>query len=358
MKPGLDLTAMATELERQANAKRDFIADTRELQVHPENQQLVMRLPSGYENFDPNPIFRRQISEHYRVPHDYAERLRTTEALRPLYSETFNTMFAKQPSRQMVRTLDGTARAFRSDRFRPLDNYDLAEAVLPVALAQEGVTLASSQFTDSRFYMKFVFPRLQAEIKKGDIVQMGLAISNSEVGMGSLAVDPLIDRCVCNNGMIVQEYGHKRYHVGKKAEGIEAAYEMYSDETKRLDDAVLFAKIRDTVKGLLNRDVLETIVAKMRESTEQKIEGTNIVGAVEVISKQLGYTEGTKHGVLKHLLMGGDLTRYGVLNAITRQSQDEADYETATRLERDGARIMEMGKSDWKQVTDAALAAA
>ena len=32
----------------------------------------------------------------------------------------------------MVRTLDGHARAFLSDRYRRLDNYDLCEHVLPI----------------------------------------------------------------------------------------------------------------------------------------------------------------------------------------------------------------------------------
>ncbi|MBL0089244.1 MAG: hypothetical protein IPP44_22195 [Ideonella sp.] len=32
----------------------------------------------------------------------------------------------------MVRTLDGQARAFLSDRYRRLDNYDLCEHVLPM----------------------------------------------------------------------------------------------------------------------------------------------------------------------------------------------------------------------------------
>jgi hypothetical protein len=33
--------------------------------------------------------------------------------------------------------------------------------------------------------------RLQAEVKKGDVVQMGLLISNSEIGMGSVKARPV-----------------------------------------------------------------------------------------------------------------------------------------------------------------------
>ncbi len=357
MKSGLDITGMAHELERQQNAKRDFIADTRQLVVLPSSD-VELQLASTRESFKAGNIFRRQMAEVYKVPQDYAERLRTTPAYSDLYASTFNTMLHTNTTKQMVRTLDGSARAFRSDRFRPLDNFDLAEAVLPAAFAQPGVQMVSSEFTESRFYMKFVFPKLETEVKKGDVVQMGLSISNSEVGMGALAVEPLIYRLICLNGLIVPDYGHRRYHVGKKAEGEEAAYEMYSNDTRRLDDAALFAKIRDTVRGLLNQDVLESVALKMREATEHVIEGTNIIAAVEVVAKRHMYSESTKNGVLRHLLMGNDMTQYGLLNAITRQSQDEDDYETATKLEKDGARILEMPKSDWKQIAEAALAKA
>lgn len=357
MKTGLTLQEMAMELDRQANAKRDFVANTQQLAVS-EDAGLSIALADSSVVVGTNSIFRRQLAEHYKVPFDYAERLRTTPALVPLFARTFNTFLQKQPSKQMVRTLDGTARAFRSDRFRPLDNIDLAEAVLPVAMTQPGMRMESSQFTESRFYMKLLFPKLETEVKKGDVVQLGLSISNSEVGMGALAVEPLVYRLVCLNGLIVPDYGHRRYHVGKKADESDFAYEMYSNETRQLDDAALFAKIRDTVKGLLNQDVLETVVAKMREATEQPIEGTNIANVVEVVSKKLNYTESTKHGVLKHLILGGDLTRYGLMNAITRQSQDEPDYDTATKMERDGSRVIELARNDWKQIADAALAQA
>lgn len=353
MKSGLSITAMAAELERQANAKRDFIAGTQQVAIR-EDSSMAIVLPDTAVEFGTNAIFRRQMAEHYKIPHEYIERLRTMAAFKPLFAQTFNDHLQKQPSRQMIRTLDNTARAFRSDRFRPLDNIDLAESVLPVAM-DSGAELVSSQFTDSRFYMKFLFPKLEIEVKKGDVVQLGLALANSEVGMGALVVEPLIYRLVCLNGMIMPDYGHRRYHVGKKAEESELAYEMYSNETRQLDDAALFAKIRDTVKGLLNRDVLETIVAKMRDAADQPIEGTNINGVVEVLAKKLNYGEGTKHGILKHLIMGGDLSRYGLMNAITRQSQDEDDYDVATKMEHDGARVIELPRNDWKQIASAAL---
>lgn len=357
MKSGLTITQMAQELERQAATKRDFIANTSQLAVAENGTALQMALPDREPLvLDLGEHFRRQAASHYKVPQEYAERIRTSHP--QLYARTLNTFFDKEPARRMVRSLDGKARAFLSDRYRPLDNFQLAEAVLPVAMAQPQVRMESSQFTESRFYMKLVFPKIETEVKKGDVVQLGLNISNSEVGNGSLAVQVMVFRLVCLNGLIVPDMGQRRYHVGKRADETESAFEMYTDATKQLDDAAFFSKVRDTIKGVLNLPVLEKVVQKMRDATEQRIEGTQIQNVVEVTAKHFGYSQNTSGGILRHLIEGGDLTRYGLMNAITRQSQDEADYETATQLEMDGARIIELPQSDWKVIAESALAKA
>ena len=56
---------------------------------------------------------------------------------------------------------------------------------------------------------------MQAEVSPGDIVQAGVIISNSEVGLGSVSIQPLIYRLVCSNGMVVNEAAARRNHVGR-----------------------------------------------------------------------------------------------------------------------------------------------
>ena len=54
-------------------------------------------------------------------------------------------------------------------------------------------------------YIKVVNKRLEAEVVPGDIVQSGVIISNSEVGLGSVNIQPLVYRLVCSNGMVVND---------------------------------------------------------------------------------------------------------------------------------------------------------
>jgi len=351
MKTGLTLAEMATELQRRHEAKRDFVADTRHLTVTTAGQ-VALSLPNEHLVLTEGPVFQEQVCGHFKIPRDYASRIRQDHP--ELYRDTLNTFFGKEPTRRMVRALDGTARAFLSDRYRPLDNFELANAVLPVLMDHKDIRIESTEFTDRRFYLKAVFPRIQTEVKRGDVVQIGVMVSNSEVGSGALQVMPLLFRLVCLNGMIAEDYGQRRYHVGKRAAEEQAAFELYTDKTKALDDAAFFSKVQDTVKGVLTQDVLTKLASRLKEATEQPLEAKSLQSAVEVTAQRFGYTEATKDGILRHLIEGGDLSRYGLMNAITRQAQDEESYERATQLEMDGSRIIELPQTDWRAIAEAA----
>jgi hypothetical protein len=347
------LNDMAAELTRRMEAKADFIAPTQKLEALVDGGLMMNGLAaSNTPVLAPTDHFRRQVSAHFKVPFEYSERIRAAHP--ELYARTLNTFFQREPANRMVRTIDGKARAFLSDRYRPLDNHDLMEAILPALLDQPQIQIPSIDVSDNKFYLKAVFPKVQTEVRKGDVVQIGLVVSNSEVGAGSLSVVPMIYRLVCLNGMIMPDYGTKRTHIGRRNEADENVQQFLTDQTRRLDDAAFFAKTRDTVRGLLSNLTLERIVQKMRDATEQPIPVANINEVVEVTAEKFGYNEKTKGGILAHLIEDGDFTRYGLMNALTRQSQDEEDYELATQLETDGGRIIELARTDWKRIAEAA----
>ena len=91
-----------------------------------------------------------------------------------------NTWFKHESSQRMLRTLDGSARAYLSNRYRYIDNIDIAGVTLPILGGLPDIRFESCQITESRMYIKAVNPRLQAEVSPGDIVQAGIIISNSE----------------------------------------------------------------------------------------------------------------------------------------------------------------------------------
>ena len=99
-------------------------------------------------------------------------------------------------NQRLVRTLDGSVRGFLSNSYRSLDHFEFAEAALQELHQVGDVQVESSAITDTRMYIKAVSRRMEGEIRKGDIVRWGIALSNSEVGAGKLRIDPLLFRLI------------------------------------------------------------------------------------------------------------------------------------------------------------------
>ena len=350
-----NLQELAMELERQAESKRDVVVDTRDLifetdpektvdGVHPSNLHI-----QGDGSYDLKPLAQRQITDRCGIPAKYADRM--ARVAPALLDENVKHWFQKKPERRMVRQLDGFARAFLSDRFELIDNYDVAEATLP-HLINSHVKVMSCDVTDTKLYLKAVSERITGEVKKGDVVQMGICITNSEVGLGAFSVQPYLYTLACTNGMIVpKEFGegiHKR-HLGKQKElGI-----LYQQETILKDNEAFMLKLRDIVQSLVSQDTFDDILRRIRLADQNMIEG-NPHKAIEVVGKQMSLTNHERDGVLRHLVEGGSLSQWGVASAITRQSQDVESYDRASELEEIGGKIIELPPSAWREIAVAA----
>lgn len=204
MKSGVTLQQMLTEVKRQSESKEDYLIAPNRLRMESYGKEMFLHLSddSGTELIEPmtiTGIAHRQIGTHLRIPAAYYDRMR--EERPDLLAYNANTWFKQESSQRMLRTLDGSARAYLSNRYRRIDNIDIAGVTLPILGGLPDIRFESCQITESRMYIKAVNPRLQAEVSPGDIVQAGVIISNSEVGLGSVSIQPLIYRLVCSNGM-------------------------------------------------------------------------------------------------------------------------------------------------------------
>lgn len=340
MKQGKTLEALGRELQRQREARQDFIADTRSLEMTTKEGGSRVRLYLGDnpQDFAVGEVAHQQISARLGIPYRYYQKMQTEQPA--LLDENVNTWLHETPERRMVRTLDGRVRAFLSDRYRRLDNLELCAAVLPVIREMKGANIESCAVTETHLYLKVINRRMKAEVAVGDVVQAGFVISNSEVGLGSLKVEPLVFRLICKNGLICKDFTQKKYHVGRQAGGRdEEAYELYSDETIAQDDKAFFMKVKDTVRCAADEAKFQLTVDRMREAMHVPLEHEP-VKEVELLADKFQLTQAERGDVLRQLFMSGDSTRYGLLNAVTAASKICDDYERATELERIGGEIL------------------
>lgn len=353
MREGRTLEQLARELTRQRETRRDFIVPTPVMHMETkEADTRVVLQTKTVEGFEVSDWAHGQIASHTQIPRAYYDRIRQHEKqeVRAMFDTTVNTLLAAYPEKRMVRTLDGRMRSFHSNKFRPYDNFELAEAILP-ALPQAGAEVVSCEVTEKKFYLKVISPRVTHEVKKGDIVQAGLVISNSEVGAGSLKVEPLLHRLVCLNGMIAEDASFRKNHAGKAlGQGGDMAVEFYADDTRRQTDMAVFMQIRDIVRATLSKEGFRRIAERFAAAQDDVIEA-DAFEVIEVAQRQLGFREEEKRGILQHLIEGKEMNRFGLVNALTRYSQDVGDYDRATEFERMGGQVLEMKAGEWKALS-------
>ncbi len=112
MKTGKTLTQLAQELERQSEAKKDFIANTSSLEM-TDTGELALE-SDNHQEFPITDHAHSQIAARLDIPAKYYNRMRLSAPI--LVAANVNEWFHSKPERRMVRTLDGQARAFLSDR--------------------------------------------------------------------------------------------------------------------------------------------------------------------------------------------------------------------------------------------------
>jgi len=361
MKAGMTLTQMAAELERQQETKKDFVAPNSMVRMTANEAGKDVRISLGDKgDFAVTDYAHGQMASYTGIPKAYYDRLRSNDPA--LLSANVNRWLHDQAEgthleRRMIRTLDGKARAFLSDKYRQLDNFDLSEAVLPVLMQQgSGLSIESCALTDQRLYIKAVTTRLQASVVEvDDIVQAGIVISNSEIGAGSVKIEPLIYRLRCKNGMIAADSSLRKYHVGRGHGGSDGDIsEFFRDSTREADDRAFFMKVQDTLRAAFNETLFNRLVDNMRAAAGQPITGDPIK-VVEVSAKRFDLNDKERGSVLRHLIEGKDYTRFGLLNAFTAAAQEDAlDYERATQFERFGGEVLALNNTQWKEVAEAA----
>lgn len=350
MKQGKSIVELATELQRRAEQSQDYIADTREMELTPEGQLNI----GDTVHTDVNPLAHGQIAERTGIPKRYYDTMRAEQP--ELLARNVNTWFAEKPAQRMVRTLDGNARAFLSDRYRRVDNHQIAEAALPALLeSSSGFDITSSDVTDTRLYIQARLPRVEGEVRKGDPVQAGLIITNSEVGLGAIDIRPMIYRLVCTNGMVsgttVKEGRMRKTHLGGQVLADDNI--QYRAETHQAMDRALMEQIRDAIRQLSDPAQFQRLMDQMRTAAEGDAV-TNPIKAVEALGKAYALPKLEQDSILESLIRDQDYTRWGVLNAVTRQANDAASYDRAVELEALGGQVLNMPRNAWETIAAAA----
>ena len=352
MKQGRTLPEVLMELQRQNTAKQDFIGPAQSFRLEPDGSTFgITHLTTGQQEvFSTTDLFHRQVGSALSIPAKYYDLMKKQKP--ELLAENVNAWFGDRDQSYMIRSMDygsgRVARALLSDRYRRIDNLEIASAVLPLFAGQEGMEVMSCEVTENRLYLKVVNHRLEMACV-GDRVQAGVLISNSEVGLGAVSVQPLVYTLACTNGMVVSSLGERKTHVGRAAKALEDSFFLYSDETMEAEDKAFMLKLRDTTLAAIEEARFAQIVNKLEESNNARITG-RVQDVIELTGKTYDLNQFEQDNILNYLIQGGNLSLYGLSNAITRASQDVESYDRATALEGIGWQVATMEPAQWKEI--------
>jgi hypothetical protein len=366
MKTGRSLQELAAEVERQAEAKQDYVASTRDMHVvvAETDDKPVVKLELGGKSgelLDIGQTAHDQIAAQAEIPAVYYRKMLAEQPR--LLAQNVNTWFAEKPQKRMLRTMDRKARALLSDKYRALDNWDFLQAALPAIMGKE---IVSCEITERRLFVKVVDPAIQRHIPNGfrmgdgshksfkvpngEVIPAG-SFGNSEIGYGSLyAEGGWLDKGCTNLAWGFKARSLKKVHVGQRLEIGDDLYRLVTDETREATDKALWLQFRDAVGAAMSEKGFDDLVGTLTEAAQDKIEGDPIK-VVEVAAKRFSLSDDTRSNVLKYLIEGGDLSKFGLANAVTSAANNTVDYEVATDLEKLGGQIIALPKTAWGQLS-------
>lgn len=238
----------------------------------------------------------------------------------------------------------GIARAFLSDRYGVVDNLDVLMATLDgIREAGVDVQIDGADLTERRMMVRFSCPAVSAmapELLTGyrspftgesgsdnPTVWAGFVLSNSEVGGGAYSLTPRIVVQVCRNGMTINRDAMTKVHLGSR---MDAGVIRYAADTQETAVALVKKQTRDAVQTFLSTRYLINAVTRLEAKAGEEVRTHD---DVKVLARTAKFTDAEVEGILGYFTQGGQLTRGGVVNAVTAYAQTVEDGDAAYSLE-------------------------
>lgn len=356
MKAGETMENLATEIMRQNEAKTDYIVYAHDLLMEPCGDSLILHVLDDdavdrIEPLDIGEYAHKQLYTYLNIPAKYYNRMLSEYP--ELLAENVNGWLSRCDAQRMLRVLDGRMRAFVSNRYLRIDHHEVSCAVLPIIGTYSDVQFLSCQLTESRMYIKLAHPDLQQSIAPNITIQAGLLISNSEVGLGSVNIQPLIYCPEQDFGMIVQTTTARRNHSGP-VYNADTSFQIRPEKFSLVEGSFFLRKIQATIEQAFDEVRFEQLVEHIRSARNALIVADNVADVVKSVCSEFDVTETEQNGVLQQLAGSDEMNRYGLANAVSQYGQHIESYDRATELEGIGYKIISMPDQHWNHLNQAA----
>jgi len=337
MKKGHDVKEMLNNINEDTKNKRDYLVDMKGINITENNVYSypdleVDHLSKGKFNLTDHSL--NQLCGKLEIGTQYLRKCLPVS--QQLVAHNLNFWINKSKDKElMLRTYEvdqvygsqdttlKEARALCSNRYKRIDNDVVANHSLN-KLMDLGLDIKYAHYDRDTLNITAVNQKLEGEVYKGDVVQSGITITNSEIGSGSLIIQPFIYRLVCTNGMVAPRYLNRFYsrHVGK----------IVIDTTKDDQYVTIIDKMQKQIDLVNSEDVWTESFQGLLQSRKQKVNSHQIVE----LAKRHGVTESERADIFGRLnhYVGDTFTtsKYELANAITNLGNDEDRSNSRARF--------------------------
>ena len=347
------------------DSRMDIVMSSKDLSATSQNTLMTPELPEVVTEHGVGlPQMTWAINEHavqqiatkWKIPVRYLRGLRDSKPyeFNRLAANILQTHFETDPMDILVRGLInpndptlGTIRAVMSSKYAFVEHFDVLTAVfdgLRVAREDHGITFQPGVASLSETHMRarINMPDLSVIARElvrdyrspwtgetgldNPVVFMGIEIRNSEVGAGSFVIVPVLVIKVCNNGMTLTEELFRKRHLGvKMSEG------AISSRTMKATMEVITSQTIDYVTEIATPAFLQEQV--------DRLQGLVVPVQPTVVQEHLQsvFSEAHANAVFDAFITSGDITAFGVAQAVTAASQGAAFSADDARLADDDA---------------------
>lgn len=324
MKTGTEIKTVLKEINDDTQYKKDYLVDLKDMQVVKSEQtgQAMLQFGNIDKDFYMTDRSVNQLCGKLKIGRQYIQKC-LPESI-DLVAHNLNFWINHRDNRDlMVRTYEFDARAILTNRYKRIDCDVVANHCLD-KLMDLDVEFKYSYYNGDTMNITAVTPKVEGEVVKGDVVQGGITITNSEVGNGSLMIKPFIYRLVCTNGMVAPQYFNQFYakHVGA----------IVIDPTQDEQWKVTIEKMQKQLELVAKPEVFEENLKKLQDATKKSMNSHQIIQ----LAKRQGITDAERAGIFERLdrYVGDEFTvsKYELSNAITNMANDEEMSDKRARF--------------------------
>ncbi len=198
---------VATRISADDVGKWDRKMPTPQLWIGERGDLLAKNGGPAPESLTLSDLATSQMCERLSIPVAYYRRLPND-----MRAKVANFDFSRMSERAfLLRGKAAHVRAFLSGEYVAFDNRQIAETVEEL-LRSDTLRIKSFVLEETHCFLKIVSEEL---VEPTSGLKAGIMIGNSEVGMGSVSVEPFVFRKACTNDLVVAEekaFRHAHIH--------------------------------------------------------------------------------------------------------------------------------------------------